>query len=370
MMCPLGYLSVYDFSSEKMDVLMLLADELQDEDLLMLLQGVEEDEAGDQIDHRQYPRLDLAKLSNSQIKKYFRFDEADILHLVELLNMPDHIVCGNRVHTSGIEALCITLRRLAYPSRYCDMIPLFGRSRGDLCEIFNHTIEFIHTRFSVLVSSYDLPWVRNNITTFTRAIHDKGAPLNNCWAFVDGTLRPMCRPGHNQAECFNGHKRCHGLKFQGMTTPDGLIFNLMGPFEGRRHDSFMLHESDTVNDLNAIQGNNGEHVCIYGDPAYPLQDCLMKPFPTVNINPEQEEFNKDMSKVRQAVEWSFGKVITIFAFLDFKKNLKLYMSPIAKYYIVGTILTNCHTCIYGSQVGEYFGLAPPSIEEYLGFVNR
>ena len=146
-----------------------------------------------------------------------------------------------------------------------------------------------------------------------------------------------------------------------------MIFNLKGPIEGRRHDAYLLQQSRTVEHLQAVQGNYREAVCIYGDPAYPLHNCLAKPFPTFNITPEQELFNKDMSSVRQAVEWSFGKVITVFAFLDFKKNLKLYLSPIGKYFIVGVILTNCHTCMYGSEVTKYFDIQPPSVEEYLGF---
>jgi hypothetical protein len=41
---------------------------------------------------------------------------------------------------------------------------------------------------------------------------------------------------------------------------------------------------------------------------------------------------------------------TIFAFLDFKKNLKVLLQPVAKYYIVASLLINCHTCLYGSVV--------------------
>ena len=39
---------------------------------------------------------------------------------------------------------------------------------------------------------------------------------------------------------YNGHKRKDGLKYQLPTTPNGIIANLFGPVEGRRHDSSML----------------------------------------------------------------------------------------------------------------------------------
>ena len=44
---------------------------------------------------------------------------------------------------------------------------------------------------------------------------DKGAALNNnCFGFVDGTVRPICRPGEHQRLVYNRHKRVHALKFQ------------------------------------------------------------------------------------------------------------------------------------------------------------
>ena len=72
-----------------------------------------------------------------------------------------------------------------------------------------------------------------------------------------------------------------------------------------------------------------------------------------------------MSHVRTSVEWAFGKIINIFAFLDFKKNQKILLQPVGKFYIVGALLTNCHTCLYSCQTSEYFGIDPPSLETYL-----
>ena len=57
-----------------------------------------------------------------------------------------------------------------------------------------------------------MDWI--NAQTFADAIHAAGAPLPNCWGFIDGTLRPCCRPIRNQRILFSGHKRVHGIKFQ------------------------------------------------------------------------------------------------------------------------------------------------------------
>ena len=64
---------------------------------------------------------------------------------------------------------------------------------------------------------------------YADAIHTKGAALNNCFGFVDGTVRAISRPIENQEITYNGHKRIHALKFQSVTLPNGLIANMYGP---------------------------------------------------------------------------------------------------------------------------------------------
>lgn len=109
---------------------------------------------------------------------------------------------------------------------------------------------------------------------------------------------------------------------------------------------------------------NGTRYCLYRDPAYPILEQLIAPYPG-NGTPDQHEFNKAMSKVRQSVEYGFGKVETYWAFCDFNKNLKLYLQPVGKLYIVATFLTNCHTCLYGCNVNSLFESHPPSLEDYV-----
>lgn len=111
-------------------------------------------------------------------------------------------------------------------------------------------------------------------------IHTKGAALQNCWGFVDRTVRPVCRPGENQRVLFNGHKRIHAIKFQSVAAPNGLIANLYGPVEGRKHDSGMLADSRLLNLLQRHSFSpTGQPLCIsYGDLAYPLRIHLQGPF--------------------------------------------------------------------------------------------
>jgi hypothetical protein len=42
--------------------------------------------------------------------------------------------------------------------------------------------------------------------------------------FIDDTQRIICRPGTRpQRKWYSGYKKFHGIKSQGVTTPDGLM---------------------------------------------------------------------------------------------------------------------------------------------------
>ena len=64
---------------------------------------------------------------------------------------------------------------------------------------------------------------------YATAISAQGSPLFNCFGFIDGTVRPISKPGQNQNIVYNGHKRVHAIKFQSIALPNGMIGNMFGP---------------------------------------------------------------------------------------------------------------------------------------------
>ena len=99
--------------------------------------------------------------------------------------------------------------------------------------------------------------------------------------------------------------------------------------EGKRHDSAMLRMSGLLDQLEQYSFNQTGHpLCIYGDPAYPLRVHLQAPYKKGHLTADEEAFNSSMSKVRSSVEWVFNDITSYFAFLDFKKNLKMGLSPV------------------------------------------
>ena len=209
-------------------------------------------------------------------------------------------------------------------------------------------IDFWYDNYAYLLGTLNQPWLSPaNLTQFAAAVREKGAALENCWGFVDGTVRPICRPNENQRVVYNGNKRVHALKYQNVTAVNGMIANLFGPIEGRRHDSYMLRESGLLHELERhshdVEGNT---FCIYGDPAYRIRAHLQSPFNGINITPEQEAYNRSMSSVRVSVERLFGDIVNNFKFVDFKKNQKVSLSAIGIMYLISGLLTNAHIRLY------------------------
>ena len=154
------------------------------------------------------------------------------------MGVPEIVTLPNRAKLDGLEALCITLQRYAYPCRYGDLVRGFGRPVPQLCLAFNWMTSFIWDNHKDRISSLDQQWLSpHHLETYADAVHQKGAALRNCWGFVDGTVRPVCRPGEHQQVLYNGHKRIHALKYQSLTVPSGMIAHLYGPVEGRRPTS-------------------------------------------------------------------------------------------------------------------------------------
>ena len=159
------------------------------------------------------------------------------------------------------------------------------------------------------------------------------------WGFIDGTVHPICRLSHDQRIFYNGRKRTHALIFQAVTVPDGLITQLFGPVEGRRHDSGVLGESGLLPQLAAhMNGPNGIPYALYGDDAYPLSPYLQKAYQGAALTQAQQRFSTKMSKARVVVEWSFGDISSQWGYLAIKKQQK-----------VAALLTNLQTSAYCSS---------------------
>lgn len=131
-----------------------------------------------------------------------------------------------------MEGLCTVLSRPSYPCRYFEMIPRYGKPVPLLSMVTNAALfyVFITHSYKILLWNQTIPQ-RAQLQIYADAVSLKGAVLNNCFGFIDRTVRPICRPGVHQGVVYNGHKRVHTQKLQSVALPkfNGLIANVYGP---------------------------------------------------------------------------------------------------------------------------------------------
>ena len=172
-----------------------------------------------------YGSFDLNEMDDSECLAEFRFHKNDVPILLEALQLLQSFMCHQGTICDGIEALCITLRQFANPCRYSNLIPRFGRPVPELSVMDTIYQEHNHrlTQWNDMLLNPPL------LESYAHAIDSKGSPLPNCFGFMDGRVRPICRPEQNPRIFFNGDKRVHGLKYQSVVLPNGMIANMYSP---------------------------------------------------------------------------------------------------------------------------------------------
>jgi DDE superfamily endonuclease len=198
----------------------------------------------------------------------------------------------------------VLLSRLAMSSRVEDLEYRFFRCKAAISELFYQALECFVAWAGPLVSTFQADLLRRRTQLYSSKVAAKTRnATQHCVGFIDGTLIEIARPpSFMQRATYSGHKRRPGLKWQIITTPDGILSHVFGPFEGHCHDMHLYCESS----LDSILGERllieGVQYYIYGDSGYMLRPYLITPFSGVNLTAEQALFNKMLSRARVSVE--------------------------------------------------------------------
>ena len=343
--------------------------------------------------HRKRPRVriilpaprgthfHLDNWDDERCEEFFRFTKDEIRLILPYLQLHE-ITFRCRIKVASETAFCLLLYRLSAPNRYKENLTIFGRGKTWQSIVITDIIDYLVERYR-----NKLFWDFRRLTyeqlyNYASAIEEVGG-VQGVWGFVDGTLRAICRPQENQEFWYSGYKKKHTIKFHAIMCPDGLISHLAGPYEGKLGDWTAWKVSGIQDVLREVHSNASEEpdeqnpdkqnqvrdqLYVYSDPAYTLSYGVMggyKAQPSRPLNPVLQAINAHMSSLRVSVEHGFGKINSLWQFLDYSRGLKIGLSPIGAYYMVAILLTNIHTCFRGSQVSKKFNCLPPDLQEYL-----
>lgn len=164
------------------------------------------------------------------------------------------------------------------------------------------------------------------------------------------------------------------MTYVALVAPNGMFVEIGDAFPATFHEEHIvdltglcIRLNDVSLDIALNSTDSQPFYSAYGDCGFHDNVSILGPYPKTHaMDPINKLFNQAMASARVSVENAFAKVVNLWAFVDFDKNLHLNAQPIGSYYVVAILLTNAHSCIYGNQVAKAFGVPTPSLEMYFG----
>jgi hypothetical protein len=187
-------------------------------------------------DHPQRTWRDYAHLGD--FRKSFRFAAADVPRLTQELGLYADEDAGLCTHLgykfTAEQAISVLLYTLAKNASLDDVNEKFGIKRSKASAVLNWTLQTLHARWHLRLFCTDFRRWAPHFPTWAHATYrrqGRAGGYQSIVGFVDGTFNPTCRPGEGmQKPFFSGHKWDHGVHWQGVLAPNGLLIDLCGPF--------------------------------------------------------------------------------------------------------------------------------------------
>ena len=134
----------------------------------------------------------------------------------------------------------------------------------------------------------------------------------------------------------------HATNYQAVALSYCMIADFDDPYAGLVGDANIWRRLNMQQRLGAIVRDLGEVVTLHGDGAYPFTD-LSRPSFRGDICADQETFEADMSKFKQAVEWIFGKLEQLWRFVGDKTRKTILLRQMGMEDAVTASLRNFQT---------------------------
>ncbi|KAJ3581651.1 hypothetical protein NHX12_019472 [Muraenolepis orangiensis] len=209
--------------------------------------------------------------------------------------------------------VAIAIWKLATGGEYRTISHLFGVGRST---VYNCVREFCDAVVVVLLPLHitmpDAGKLEEMATFFNNRWR---AP--QCVGAIDGSHIPVIAPEVCAPDYYN-RKGWHSIVLQAVVDGKGMFWDVCVGYPGSMHDARVLRQSHLWDDLGSGEFLSQKKVNIsgcdvgyylIGDPAYPLQKWLMKPFSdTGRLTREQHTYNYRLSSARSVVEMCFGRL--------------------------------------------------------------
>ena len=249
-----------------------------------------------------------------------RFTKSELRLLFQHLRVPQRFkIRQNRHIMPGEAVFLISLTRTSLGCPFYQMSDKFGGDTRHFGNFYRLFVLHVYTTFYHWISGDSLRMYVPKIQTYRHAIWKKliSRPIRESvrlgqtifgdifhsvfvtfesfrvFAFLDCTEVPSCRPGVDtrlplvwdlQRTFFSNYFKEHGLKFQVVAFPDGMIGSIFG-CSIRHNDNGVLNMSglnDYLQDILEPMGDTFVYPAIYCDAIYQLAETIINRYANPN----------------------------------------------------------------------------------------
>ena len=295
--------------------------------------------------------------------------------LADVLHIPNPVISPICYSTSALETLALTCAQMCSPEDQWALVTKYRRSQAAISQLTHEVVSYINNAWGHLLR-FDKDGILSPeaLTQYTAMLHAHGAPTRMVVGFLDCTIRKTCCPSFFKTLAYMGYKKFHGMKFQAIAVPNGMIAHLDGPYCTPQNDGGVLVESRLLKLMREhaiqpglVEGDPSErrYFQLYGDSAYGVSAMLVSPHAWVReLTAVEHAWNTAMGGVRISVEHVFGIVLQEWTFLRCSWKHQILGTACGLWYRVAVLLTNAHNCFVPNQTAQCYGCMPPSIADY------
>ena len=308
-----------------------------------------------------------------------------------------------RCSSSKQVALFLLLRRWKKADTWDDVSRLMRRRRVWCIKIYRAMFSLLASHYRRLVQVIDYRRILPLLEEWSADMVEYTGCCPDVIFFTDGKPWKLARPGHGDAAdalvraaggddvnlvqqaYYNGHYGFSGAKVQHVLQADGICYSFTCPL--CRHDAMVLQESSMLTMLSVLFINNDplRPVKCVSDKAYgrtqhlhPLHTSLELRLMGEAERIAAEEEDQRNRGPRMGVEMSFNNIVRKFTHTDYFANHRILQSGRSNWpylqclWDLQVLFYNLFTCAegHGNPVKGLFGIAPPSVAEYLYSANH
>ena len=166
--------------------------------------------------------------------------------------------------------------------------------------------------------------------------------------------------------------RVHGMKFQAVTVPDGMIAHLPGPYHAPQNDTRVLAESHLFELMRehtiqpgSVEGDPPEHrhFQLYCNSAYAVSAVLVSPHTLVGVLIAVEHA-WNTGEVWISIEHALGIALWDWPFLCSSWKHQVFGTACGCWYRAVVLLANAHNCFVPNQTAQRYTVSNKTVRMF------